>query len=321
MGGIYYNIIGENEVEVTYRDYNYNSYPDIADIIVLDKVVYDDVTYNVTAIGDGAFIDCVSLITVSLPFGITSIGQGAFNGCTSLTTINIPASVTSVGESALVNCIALKNVNIEDLGAWSNLSGRAAIQYVYGASHSINLYVDGEIVKDIDLPASVTEIPDGLFRYFETMKTLSIPLGVTAIGRQAFDGCLSLEKISFAGTLDEWYDIHKGEKWMGETPLVHCTDGEIELFYNDYKITLSDGTIKDVNWISFDDKQNVVSCQINDYVEYISDTFRGFTSLVSVDIPKSVTFIGNSAFDGCTSLNSVEIPGSVTSIGIYAFSG
>ena len=45
------------------------------------------------------------------------------------------------------------------------------------------------------------------------------------------------------------------------------------------------------------------------------------TSLISIDIPNSVTTIVLSAFSGCTGLTSVTIPNSVTSIGRSAFGG
>ena len=52
----------------------------------------------------------------------------------------------------------------------------------------------------------------------------------------------------------------------------------------------------------------------------IGTVFRG-TKITSIEIPNSVTSIGDDAFSGCTSLTSIEIPNSVTSIGSYAFSG
>ena len=42
-------------------------------------------------------------------------------------------------------------------------------------------------------------------------------------------------------------------------------------------------------------------------------------SLKSIEIPSSVTSIGDYAFSGCSGLTSIVIPDSVTSIGYYAF--
>ncbi|MBQ3634369.1 MAG: leucine-rich repeat domain-containing protein, partial [Bacteroidales bacterium] len=47
----------------------------------------------------------------------------------------------------------------------------------------------------------------------------------------------------------------------------------------------------------------------------------GCSGLKSVEIPSSVTSIGNYAFLGCRGLESVEIPSSATSIGDGAFAG
>jgi hypothetical protein len=47
--------------------------------------------------------------------------------------------------------------------------------------------------------------------------------------------------------------------------------------------------------------------------------FASISSLVSVDIPSNVTFIGGYAFRSCSSLSTVTIPNSVTYIGAEAF--
>ena len=47
--------------------------------------------------------------------------------------------------------------------------------------------------------------------------------------------------------------------------------------------------------------------------------FSGCSSLTSIDIPNSVTSIGIGAFADCSSLTSITIPNSVTYIGDYAF--
>jgi hypothetical protein len=66
----------------------------------------------------------------------------------------------------------------------------------------------------------------------------------------------------------------------------------------------------------------LTSVEIPDSVTTIGNSaFRWCTGLASVEIPSSVKSIGNYAFSGCTGLTSVEIPNSVTSIGDRAFYG
>ena len=51
------------------------------------------------------------------------------------------------------------------------------------------------------------------------------------------------------------------------------------------------------------------------------NTFRGCSGLLSINIPKGVTSIGQSALYRCESLTSIELPGGLTSIGDHAFWG
>ena len=71
--------------------------------------------------------------------------------------------------------------------------------------------------------------------------------------------------------------------------------------------------------------KNSSTAEIQEYVSgYLvsgieSAAFRDCRSLTSINIPSSVTSIGEGAFDGCRALTSINIPSSVTSIGDYAF--
>ena len=72
---------------------------------------------------------------------------------------------------------------------------------------------------------------------------------------------------------------------------------------------------------SFIGCHSLKSVNIPSSVTYIGENaFKDCRSLKSVNIPSSVTYIGENAFEGCSSLTSVNIPSSVTNIGWYAFS-
>ena len=71
---------------------------------------------------------------------------------------------------------------------------------------------------------------------------------------------------------------------------------------------------------AFSRRDSLTSINIPDSVTSIGESaFDRCKSLTSINIPNSVTSIGDSAFWGCKSLTSINIPGSVTSIGKSAF--
>ncbi len=76
-GGICYNIIGSNTVEVI----NNANGEYAGNIVIPNKVIDGSKAYSVTSIGSTTFEYCYGLTSIRIPEGVTSIGNDAFSGC------------------------------------------------------------------------------------------------------------------------------------------------------------------------------------------------------------------------------------------------
>ena len=101
VGGITYTVLavpsgGENgTVEVG------PNLDAIGNITIPATITHGENTYSVTSIGNGAFLDCISLTSVTIPGSVTSIGDHALAPSDDLTSVSIKDGVTSIGDYAL----------------------------------------------------------------------------------------------------------------------------------------------------------------------------------------------------------------------------
>ena len=68
---------------------------------------YVIIHHSITNIGEEAFNNYDSVISITIPESITSIELGAFSYCSGLTSVTIPDSVTSIGNGAFLIVIQI----------------------------------------------------------------------------------------------------------------------------------------------------------------------------------------------------------------------
>ena len=274
------------------------------------------------------------LKTVVIPANATTIGNSAFEQCASLISIDIPANVETIGTAAFKGCSSLTTVTFEKESQLKTISGGYSNPNYYG------VFSDCTALTSIKIPASVKTIEEAAFKGCSSLATVTfekgsqlktirsadsyyphtyygafsfcpitsieIPASVETIEAAAFKGCSSLATVTF----------EKGS--------------QLKTISGDY----STGSTSNYSGV-FSDCTALKSIEIPASVETIeAAAFKGCSSLATVTFEKGSqlkTISGDystgstsnysGVFSDCTALKSIEIPASVETIEVVAFKG
>ena len=228
-----------------------------------------------------SFKDCKELTKVVIPNTVTTIDKSAFSGCTNLTSIVIPDSVTRIYGHAFNGCTGLTSIKVsEGNKKYDSRNNCNAI-----IETEANILIEGCAATVI--PDSVTGIRGCAFKGHTGLTSIFIPASVTDIVPNAFEDCSNLTSIKVSEE-NETYDSREDCNAIIETAtnslMVGCTSSKIP------------ETVTVIN----------------------NEAFKNCVELHSIDFPKSLTKIGDSAFWG-SGIKKAIIPDSVTEIGRHAF--
>ena len=176
---IYYNVLNEEEAEVTYASRGNNGnlgYENIRSIRIPSTANNNGRTLRVTRIGKEAF-----QTTKSIPESIT-----------------IPNSITSIGEGGLGFA---DKIIIPDIAAWCNIKFESAPLYMAGGGRHIYSN-DNTQITSLTIPSGVTEITDEAFEGCESIMEISLPSTLKKIGKSVFRGC-SITAITIPASVKE----------------------------------------------------------------------------------------------------------------------
>lgn len=300
VDGIYYNVTSKENLTVEVTDKYGKSDPALlkiysysGDVVIPGSVTWNDTTYTVTKIGNGAMAWCKDLTSVYIPASVDTVGRNAITYERESIGPRNPIKVTIeysekplfcsnyalVVDSVIIN----RDLKFFDSNGWGYRIIPAAYYIEFGDSiSSINSHI---VSRNQDLKE--IKFPNRAFSFSSTPAYDTS--GDYCYG--IFEGCSALEKVDLSNL------VPASSYWQ----------------WNDnYGKVNSDG--------SFNEGYYTESRRAT-YSYYITPrAFKGCTALKEVILPDTIMYernvsltsyniaVGESAFDGCSSLQNIDLP-------------
>lgn len=311
---------------------------------------------SVTTISGHAFYGCSSLKEVTVPDSVKNISNSVFDDCHSLEKITLPDTIRRIGDFAFAGCYALKELVIPQsvitMGDNPFCQSHLRIEcrsprFVFQddmlidtkTRRLISCLSDMPVVK---VPESVKIIGNDAFRDSKEIRKVSLPNTITRIGFSAFFECGQLRTINLPDSLkfidydafECCYRLHRivvSEKEMSRVKSKYMLES-----YQENRLCLAstadcckikDGVRDEFGVVYSPDGERLLHCENDEIDSYsirkgtkiICDGAFEYSNPRQIEIPDTVTTIGNLAFFDCPRLEQITLPDSVVSIGFQAF--
>lgn len=156
-------------------------------------------------------------------------------------------------------------------------------------------------IQALSLPEGLTTIGKNAFYACDALTELNLPEGLTSIGRSAFSCCLGLTELTLPESLTA----------LGDYAFFSCSGLQ--------KLTLPAGLTAFGNY-AFYDCTALSDVTFPEGLASIGGyAFFRCSALTELALPDSLTSILPGAFSDCTGLETLSFPANLTSIGGYAF--
>ena len=288
---------------------------DFASVKSLCGIRFDEERSNPLVYAKALSIAGRKTTDLMIPEGVDTIRQYAFSGCSSLRSVRLPKSLKHIENRAFNNCTGLERVEYPSMESLFSISyGSYANPLYYGH----NLYVDDQLITELEVPAGVKTINSSCLR---GGNIVSVIMGddVTSIEALAFADSPYLQSVKFG----------RGVKNFGVACFQNCSRfnhaefPDLESFFRIEFPTAAVGM--DYNplfyarhlYINGEEVQDLV---IPDGIDVIGEcALINCESVKSIKVPEGVTSISSCAFRGCRNLTAIELPATLQRISETSF--
>ena len=264
-------------------------------------------------IGDRAFEEA-HITQINFPEGLVSIGETAFEG-SYLSSVTLPSSLNSLGDGAFGHSQKLSQVS------WigHTLSGKEIENYFFNTpfhyastaggtttpdtgsgenpgSISSDFVIENGVLVEytgsaaaVTVPAGVTVIGREAFAEQRFITQITLPTGVTRIEEQAFQRCSSLSQIVLPAGLE-----YLGPQAFGNCILlknINFPSSVVEIGERAFEYSSLTGTI-----------------YLPAGLKSLGGAAFCSTNILSLTLPDGMDYFGAGLVDGCESLTSITFP-------------
>ena len=234
---------------------------------------------------------------VVVPEGIKAIGDNAFSDCETIVTVSLPESLVWVGYQAFSKCPNLKEITIKE-----------GLEQTHKA-----VFSDLAALEKVHLPNTLKYMQDRMFVNCPMLQTVNIPDKVTSIWSDTFNNCPSLKSLYLgaqftprafhfekAPELTQFSVSEDNEKIMVLDNIVYSKDGKkLLLARKDIEgcFIVPEG-VETIDSYAFAHCNKLTEIIFPSTLYEIEDcAFLGCSELIRVHIPENVKRVGDNAFN------------------------
>ena len=291
----------------------------------------------VKKIGYGAFMDARGLVDVRIEEGIEEIEMWAFGYCEALENISLPSTLTYISERVFTYSNNIVNVYSEngryyavngciidkDTDTLHTVTNNAvwALQDVlenYGIRAIGNDACRGLTNLDyVKIPDNIEEI--GAYAFYGCGNLTHLDIGNTENSKLSY---ISTSAFSYCPNINEIYIVDGNPYYYAvNNCLIQRIENKLVLGCQNSKIP-DDGSVTVIGAFAFEGNTNLKKIVIPASVKIIETAaFEGCSNLRSVKLYEGLETIEQRAFCHDNALENIEIPSTVTFIGDEAFRG